>query len=90
LPGGNEHASTFIAYRTALIRLATPIVGCRAYAEDIVQKAFIRVTEHAHKNAAVRHPVAFIFQVVRNLFWTGPGARRWRLDTTRERTPLHP
>jgi RNA polymerase sigma-70 factor (ECF subfamily) len=79
LAHANEYAGTFIAYRAALIKIATPIVGCRAHAEDIVQEAFVRVTEHASKADDIRHPVAFIFQVVRHLALDR--SRRLKLET---------
>ena len=79
MPGGNEYASTLIAYRAALIQLATPIVGCRAQAEDIVQEAFLRVTERTNKADPIRRPVAFIFQVVRHLALDR--SRRLKLET---------
>jgi RNA polymerase sigma factor (sigma-70 family) len=79
LSTGNEYAGAFLAYRAALIKLATPIVGCRDHAEDVVQEAFIRIAEYDDSTKPVRHPIAFIFQVVRHLALDR--SRRLRLET---------
>ena len=57
----------FVSQRSALIDYATPIVGDRSRAEDIVQEAFIRFTRAADGQASVEQPVAYLFRIVRNL-----------------------
>jgi RNA polymerase sigma-70 factor (ECF subfamily) len=88
LARANEYTGTFIAYRAALIKVATPIVGCRMHAEDVVQEAFLRLTDRVNSANPIRHPVAFIFQVVRHLALDR--SRQLRLETryTTQLTPF--
>ena len=37
--------SAFLAYRGALFNTVVPIVGCRHWAEDVVQDAYLKITE---------------------------------------------
>lgn len=62
----------FMAYRAALINYATPIVGCRAGAEDVVQEAFLRFAPFASAAGRVAQPAAYLRRIVRNLAmdWT--------------------
>lgn len=57
----------FLAHRTALLDYATPIVGCRARAEDVVQEAFLRFTQTSNGGEAIGQPVAYLYRIVRNL-----------------------
>lgn len=56
----------FWKYRDALLRTATPITGCRFWAEDIVHDAFIRLMETPCKEE-IQQPLGYLFRVVRNL-----------------------
>ncbi|MBO6753108.1 MAG: hypothetical protein JJ903_08525, partial [Spongiibacter sp.] len=38
----DQKLKTYMTHRAALVDYATPIIGCRARAEDIVQDAFLR------------------------------------------------
>ena len=57
---------TFIAHRSQLRWAAQKIVGTRELAEEVVQEAYIKVTDFANA-LTVKQPVAYCFQVVRNL-----------------------
>jgi len=66
-----DHASVdlcaeFIACRSQLRDAATRILGCRQRAEDVIQDAYFKIADVAAASD-IRQPVAFIFQVVRNL-----------------------
>jgi RNA polymerase sigma-70 factor (ECF subfamily) len=56
----------FLSNYPVLLKVATRITGCRSYAEDVVQDAFIRLNRSPF-SATVRSQVSYIFQVVRNL-----------------------
>lgn len=68
----------YLSHRTALIDYATPIVGCRAQAEDVVQEAFLRfsarsaqVGTHTRTEEdaprSIAHPTSYLYRIVRNL-----------------------
>ena len=66
----------YLSHRTALIDYATPIVGCRARAEDLVQEAFIRFSarrcdawnaDGETQPGQIAHPVSYLYRIVRNL-----------------------
>ena len=57
----------FVSQRAALVDYATPLVGDRGRAEDIVQEAFLRFAPAADSIAATEQPVAYLFRMVRNL-----------------------
>ncbi|MGQ9366821.1 sigma-70 family RNA polymerase sigma factor [Azospirillum sp. ST 5-10] len=70
----------FLAHRAALVDYATPIVGDRTRAEDVVQEAFLRFVAAAGRaEAAMDQPLAYLYRVVRNL----------ALDWTRRRSLEH-
>jgi RNA polymerase sigma-70 factor (ECF subfamily) len=62
----------YLTHRAALIDYATPIVGCRARAEDVVQEAYIRFVPARVADARIEQPVAYLYRIVRNvaLDWT--------------------
>ena len=73
----------FLAHRTALVDYATPIVGDRMRAEDVVQEAYIRfVPFGATAGAAVEQPLAYLYRIVRNLAvdWTRRRAMEHRKE----------
>lgn len=58
----------FLAHRSALVDFATPIVGDRSRAEDVVQEAFIRFVPPADvAEPELRQPVAYLYRIVRNI-----------------------
>lgn len=72
LPGDNRKKTLalFIDHRGRLVRYATGIVGERSLAEDVVQDAYLRLqrAERTRGNdETVEEPLAYLFQIVRNL-----------------------
>lgn len=63
----DEKLRLYMAHRAALIGYATPIVGSRVQAEDIVQEAYLRFAPSASNGAALDHPVGYLYRIVRNL-----------------------
>ena len=65
----------YLTHRSALIDYATPILGERARAEDVVQEAFLRFVPRTTTNDAanengggpVEQPVSYLYRIVRNL-----------------------
>lgn len=55
-----------MAHRAELVEYASRIVGNRAFAEDVVQEAWLRFGEAA-ENQLLREPLAYLYRVVRNL-----------------------
>ena len=57
----------FITNRVQLLRAAYKILGDWERAEDIVQDAYIKITELSLNAQNVKQPLAYLFQIVRNL-----------------------
>lgn len=58
----------FLAHRSALVDYATPIVGDRSRAEDVVQEAFIRFVPPSHAGEPeLKQPLAYLYRIVRNI-----------------------
>jgi RNA polymerase sigma-70 factor (ECF subfamily) len=62
-----DKLALYLAHRTALVDYATPIVGCRARAEDVVQESYVRFVRRPSPGAEVHTPIAYLYRVVRNL-----------------------
>ena len=62
----------YLTHRAALIDYATPIVGDRMRAEDLVQEAYLRFLPADGTDRAVDQPVSYLYRIVRNLAldWT--------------------
>lgn len=58
------HLRLFLDHRGALVDYATPIVGSRANAEDVVQEAYLRFA--AADSAVIEQPLAYLYRIVRN------------------------
>ncbi|MEN2980653.1 sigma-70 family RNA polymerase sigma factor [Tistrella bauzanensis] len=71
--------AVFLAHRADLIDYATPIVGDRMRAEDVVQDAYIRFMPGDGGGPALDQPVGYLYRIVRNL----------ALDLTRRRAMEH-
>ncbi len=54
----------YLSHRSGLIDYASPIVGSRAGAEDVVQEAWLRFVA---VQGAITQPVAYLYRIVRNL-----------------------
>ncbi|WP_050478192.1 RNA polymerase factor sigma-70 [Herbaspirillum rhizosphaerae] len=63
---GTDLCAEFIACRSQLRDAAARILGSRERAEDVIQDAYFKIVEVSAANE-IREPVAFLFQVVRNL-----------------------
>jgi RNA polymerase sigma factor (sigma-70 family) len=57
----------YLAHRAALIDYATPIVGCRVRAEDVVQEAYLRFDPTPAAGAVLDQPLGYLYRIVRNL-----------------------
>jgi RNA polymerase sigma-70 factor (ECF subfamily) len=60
----------YLSHRAALVDYATPIVGDRMRAEDVVQEAFIRFSAAGPgqaPDALIVQPVGYLYRIVRNL-----------------------
>ncbi len=58
--------AVFVDNRAQLRRAALKILGDPARAEDVVQDAYLKVTE-AERAANIKQPLAYLYQIVRNL-----------------------
>lgn len=60
----------YLRHRAELIDYATPIVGDRMLAEDVVQDAWLRFSAAGSRDAKsrlIRQPVGYLYRIVRNL-----------------------
>ncbi len=57
----------FVTKRSALVEYATPLVGDRGRAEDIVQEAFLRFAPAVQQGTIVEEPIRYLYRIVRNL-----------------------
>lgn len=64
MPADESRLKLYLAHRAQLIDYATPIVGCPAHAEDVVQEAY---TRFAPAPAVVNQPASYLYRIVRNL-----------------------
>jgi RNA polymerase sigma factor (sigma-70 family) len=66
-----EKLEVYMAHRSALLDYATPIVGDRMRAEDVVQEAWLRFSTRSERDRGdgtrILQPVAYLFRIVRNL-----------------------
>lgn len=67
-----DDIKVYLSLRGALIDYATPIIGCRARAEDVVQEAWIRFVQRQQpgsvaKLRSVVQPEPYLYRIVRNL-----------------------
>lgn len=71
----NSKLLLFWSHRSQLVDYATPIVGCRARAEDVVQDAYLRFAPAQVAETGLARPLSYLYRIVRNL----------ALDTVRRR-----
>jgi RNA polymerase sigma factor (sigma-70 family) len=67
LPHEDKRLRLFLAHWTALVEYATPIVGDRMRAEDVVQEAYMRFVLPTAEAPRVDNPAAYLYRIVRNL-----------------------
>lgn len=72
----NEFQTLFVDQRSALVDYATPIVGDRNRAEDLVQEAFVRLAPSMDGASTVEQPAAYLARIVRNLAFDWNRRRR--------------
>ena len=62
---------TFLKHREALVKYATPLVGDRMRAEDVVQEAWLRFSAANNKDRGDANPIiqpaAYLYRIVHNL-----------------------
>lgn len=64
---GDSRYGVYLTYRSALIDYATPIVGSRESAEDVVQEVFLKFVPTSSRAGHIDQPVAYLYRMVRNL-----------------------
>lgn len=64
---GDVHSGLYFAHRSALIEYATPILGSREAAEDIVQDAYLRFFPMQTRIRSPEQALAYLYRIVRNL-----------------------
>lgn len=57
----------YLAHRAALVRYATPLLGSRSQAEDVVQEAYLRIAAPESAAGPAKLPLSYLYRVVRNL-----------------------
>lgn len=67
MPNQDPKLSLYLAHRAALVEYATPIVGDRMRAEDVVQEAYMRFVPAGPDAARLEQPAAYLYRIVRNL-----------------------
>ncbi|KIQ05240.1 MULTISPECIES: sigma-70 family RNA polymerase sigma factor [Pseudomonas] len=63
----SQKLDLYLAHRNALVDYAASLVSCRAQAEDVVQEAWLRFNSRGSAEAAIDHPVGYLYRIVRNL-----------------------
>lgn len=63
---GGALGGTFVTHRAQLRAVAEGILGCRQRADDVVQDAYLKITDTASIFNTTQ-PLAYLYQVVRNL-----------------------
>jgi RNA polymerase sigma factor (sigma-70 family) len=78
----------YLSHRAALIDYATPLVGDRGRAEDVVQDAFLKFVPRDGRASAtpISRPVAYLYRIVRNLA-LDLGRQQRRRQGKNEETP---
>lgn len=76
----------YLAHRIELINYATPILGSRADAEDVVQEAFLKFVPEDANNPDKLKP--YLLRIVRNLALDVRKRRRYDLRETPDDTPF--
>ncbi len=64
---GEFRHGIYLTHRAALVDYATPILGSREAAEDIVQDAFIRFVPEKLRAVSGEQALGYLYRIVRNL-----------------------
>ena len=64
---GDFRQGIYLTHRSALIDYATPILGTREAAEDIVQDAFLKFIPAQPKAGPTEQTIGYLYRIVRNL-----------------------
>lgn len=71
---GGKRDQMFLRHRKALVDYATPLLGSRADAEDVVQDAYLRFTPDVTEERLP--PKTYLFRIVRNLSFNKRSRRK--------------
>lgn len=82
----DKRYAAYLAHRADLISYATPILGSREDAEDVVQEAFVRFVPEEAENLAKLKP--YLLRIVRNLALDVRRRRRYDLRERPDDTPF--
>ena len=85
--GGHRHG-IFLAHRSALIDYATPILGSREAAEDIVQDAFLRFVPAKARFSSSDQSLAYLYRIVRNLAFDVLKRRKLEIHEAESNAPF--
>lgn len=67
-PAATPSLTLFLSHRAALIECAARHVGSAAWAEDVVQEAYLRFAAASENSAAnIQRPLGYLRRIVRNL-----------------------
>lgn len=77
----------YLAHRSALIDYATPILGSREAAEDIVQDAFLRFVPAGVRGDTTEQTRAYLYRIVRNLAFDV--LKRRKVEARSDEAPPH-
>ncbi len=70
MTSGDPTLAIFVEHRAKLVDYAAPIVGCRVWAEDVVQEAYLRFAQAnmaPSGSSPIRTPRSYLYRIVRNL-----------------------
>lgn len=82
---GEARHGIYLAHRAALIDYATPILGSREAAEDIVQDAYLKFAPAEIRARSREQALAYLYRIVRNLAFDV--LKRRKVEATREAQP---
>ncbi|TCK30880.1 RNA polymerase sigma-70 factor (ECF subfamily) [Ancylobacter aquaticus] len=81
--GRNDWSGLYATHRSALVAYATPILGSREAAEDVVHDAFLKFPS---ANEEAERGIGYLYRIVRNLAFDS--LKRRRLESRTQSTEL--